>query len=586
MDEEDFWKQIEDLLNQALQCEPVNRPRFLASIEHSGLRAEVSSLLTADDNTLELHIEKSIQECAPSLKREASMRGRILGHFKLPQHAGSGGMSEVYLARDIDLARTVALKLLPRGLSTDGDRVRRFKQEARAASALNHPNIVTIYEVSEIDGQLFIATEYVPGETLQMHCERGGMTIPEVLAVMEQTASALAAAHQAGIIHRDIKPGNIMLRPEGTIKVLDFGLARIEAGSLPELAAASGEISAPTIPGIILGTPAYMSPEHCRGNSIDCRADLWSLGAVLYEMLTGRPAFSGENTLEILAAVLEKQPVPPSHLNPEISKDLDRLALKLLAKDPAQRFSSALDVVEELKRLRVEASLFAQSRAHTPVIKKGNRKRFVIAIATVILIVLIAGWWMKSRTPHALPVRVTPEVSFTYSITVQDMTGERAGKPYQSSGDDILPSRSRFRLNVSSLKPGFFYLLGEDHSNDNQQRYTALFPIPSVNGGSAQVGTAQVLNTGWYRFRSDSHEEKVWLIWATQPVTELESLLNVMNPESKGAISEPSQRAAIEALLARRDSAAHRVPLENNPQRVTLAGGGNILVTHIQLRHR
>jgi serine/threonine-protein kinase len=284
-----------------------------------------------------------------------------LSHYRIVSKIGAGGMGEVYLARDTNLDRNVAIKLLSDEFSKDSDRLHRFFQEARAASALNHPNILTIHEIGETEGAHYIATEFIEGETLRHHIQHSTMKAHNVLDTIVQAASALAAAHQAGIVHRDIKPENIMLRPDGIAKVLDFGLAK-----LAETQTLSSDTAAPTVakkdtnPGTIMGTVQYMSPEQARGKIVDARTDVFSLGVVLYEMVSGRAPFAGESSTDVLAAILDKEPAPLARFAPEVPAELQRIVNKSLRKTPDERYQTMRDLLLDLKELRDELALEAK----------------------------------------------------------------------------------------------------------------------------------------------------------------------------------------------------------------------------------
>jgi TolB-like protein/Tfp pilus assembly protein PilF len=286
-----------------------------------------------------------------------------LGRYEIKSLLGAGGMGEVYLARDTKLDRKVALKILPSEFAAHPDRMRRFVLEAKTASALNHPNILTIYEIGETDSDPFIATELIEGETLRERLRREPITLGEALDVATQVASALAAAHQAGIIHRDIKPENVMVRGDGLVKVLDFGLAKLTAGAASD---PEGEtrIQSDTEPGMIMGTVAYMSPQQARGQAVDRRTDVWSLGVVLYEMLGGRQPFRGETAPDTLANILQREPEP---LNvAALPADIARIVGKMLAKDLEARYSTIAEVVADLKGMQKRIEFEAELR-RTPL---------------------------------------------------------------------------------------------------------------------------------------------------------------------------------------------------------------------------
>src|SRR5262245_27791912 len=287
--------------------------------------------------------------------------GTRLGHYEIRSRIGAGGMGEVYLAEDIKLRRKVALKLLSADLTRDADRLRRFEQEAQAASALNHPNILVIYEIGTEGDAHFIATEFIEGETLRQHLHREQLSIHECLDIATQVTSALSAAHRAGIIHRDIKPENIMIRPDGYVKVLDFGLAK-----LTEQHSSSIDTEAPTVanantdPGTVLGTLNYMSPEQARGKPLDARSDIFSLGVVIYEMVAGRAPFEGETSSDVMGFILHKEPAPLARYTPEVPAELDRIVAKALTKDKEDRYQTARDLLIDLKRLKQKQEFEAE----------------------------------------------------------------------------------------------------------------------------------------------------------------------------------------------------------------------------------
>ncbi|HZH34368.1 MAG TPA: protein kinase, partial [Pyrinomonadaceae bacterium] len=274
--------------------------------------------------------------------------------YRILRKLGAGGMGEVFLAEDAALERKVALKILPAEVADDSDRVRRFVQEAKAASVLNHPNILTIYEIGQAENSRFIATEFIEGKTLRERLNKDAFGVRETLDIAVHIASALQAAHRAGIVHRDIKPENIMLREaDGSVKVLDFGLAKL---SEPEAATTGSEdetrAQLKTQAGMILGTAAYMSPEQARGKKIDERTDIFSFGVVLYEMLTGFNPFKGESVADVLAAVLHREPEQISVLKPEIPDELSQIVAKALCKDCEERYSSTQILLADLKKLQ------------------------------------------------------------------------------------------------------------------------------------------------------------------------------------------------------------------------------------------
>jgi serine/threonine protein kinase len=291
-------------------------------------------------------------------------RGTKIGRYEIQSELGSGGMGVVYLAVDTRLNRKIALKLLPADLTDNKDRLHRFEQEARAASALNHPNILTIHEIGTDDGTHFIATEFVEGETLRALIMMDAPMRPaQALDLAIQVAAALSAAHAAGIVHRDIKPENVMLRDDGYVKVLDFGLAKLVE---TEKKGDAADPNAPTQrfyltnPGVVMGTAKYMSPEQASGKPVDARTDIWSLGVILYEMLTGKHPFDGEVQTQVIARILEREPEPLAARAPGSPPELQRIVSRMLAKDRAERYGDSKDVLRDLKALKQDIEFDAR----------------------------------------------------------------------------------------------------------------------------------------------------------------------------------------------------------------------------------
>ena len=292
----------------------------------------------------------ALQQVSEELKT-----GTELSHYRIVAKIGEGGMGEVYRAEDTKLDRQVALKVLPAAAADDDERVRRFVQEAKAASALNHPNILTVFEIGSVDGVRYIATEFVNGQTLRDCLNGEPLTLRAALDIFAQAAAALTAAHDAGIVHRDIKPENIMVRSDGLVKVLDFGLAKLTDRS-PAVASSEDATRAlvNTRPGMVMGTVAYMSPEQARGKETDARTDVWSLGVVMFEMLTRRCPFEGDGPMDIVSSIL-KDPTPVLRtVAPDLPRQLERIIDKTLRKDRDQRYQHIKDLQIDLDDLREE----------------------------------------------------------------------------------------------------------------------------------------------------------------------------------------------------------------------------------------
>ncbi len=350
------WKQVEALYNAALEINAGEREGFVAAAcaGDEVLQREVLSLLSSAARK-DSFMEASLMSVGLMLMgaEHESLKGEVIGPYQLLELLGRGGMGEVYLAHDPRLNRRVALKLLPSAIVDNGERVRRFEQEARATSAISHHNVAHIYEIGEDQGRHYIAMEYVHGRTLRQALQRGRLDLAEAIDITTQIAIALAAAHDAGVLHRDIKPENVMLRVDGYVKVLDFGLAKLVEERLYACTPEARPIpSLHTEPELLMGTSDYMSPEQVRRQPTDERTDLWSLGVVLYEMLAGRRPFKGRESREVIVSILESEPEPIGSVRVGLPPALDEIVTKALRKPTDERFQSAREMVEQLLRLR------------------------------------------------------------------------------------------------------------------------------------------------------------------------------------------------------------------------------------------
>jgi len=345
-------------------------------------------------------------------------------NYEIIRPLGAGGMGEVWLAKDIRLDRHVAIKVLPLELTTDPARVRRFEQEARAASVLNHPSVCTIHALGQTtEGRHFIAMEYVEGETLRNYLISRRLNRHEILDIAVQIASALTAAHASGVVHRDLKPENIMRRPDGLVKVLDFGLAKLVATDASGTAMATR--TRHTQSGTVVGTPLYMSPEQARGQPVDARTDVWALGVVLYEMVAGRPPFGGGSQSEVLAGILEHEPASLARFDPDVPHELQRIVGKTLRKDPERRYQVMKDLLLDLQALRDEVapSAFRESPASE---RAGDRRRSIVPV-TLIVVALAAAvaavlWWNRhgSLASPTLPAPIArPFTRLTFDTGLQ-----------------------------------------------------------------------------------------------------------------------------------------------------------------------
>lgn len=359
--ESEKLKRIEEIYHAALELSSVERAEFVRKScgKDESIRREVESLLSfedSSDNFLDSLPESLVAEMFVANDNQTSLISTEISHYKIIKLLGKGGMGEVYLAKDTKLDRQVAVKFLKEELSRDTNKLKRFIREAKAASALNHPNILTVYQIGEEDGKNYLVTEFIEGKTLREYLlEEKSLPFDKILEISVQISEALATAHKAGIIHRDIKPENIMIREDGYVKILDFGLAKLVALRIADFGL-ENENNPPnselTNPGMIMGTVSYMSPEQTRGKETDIRTDLWSVGVLLYEMLTRNLPFTGETMSDSIASILTKEPPPLTRFVSDCPTELQRIVSKLLTKEPDERYQTALDLMNDLKNLR------------------------------------------------------------------------------------------------------------------------------------------------------------------------------------------------------------------------------------------
>src|SRR5947199_7376815 len=400
---------IEEIFHAALHQEPDRISAVLdTACEGDELLRRKVEALVASHQRPGSFIETSAVGLATKIMQNGQadlLVGRTCGHYKISKPIGSGGMGEVYLATDIKAGRKAALKLLPMHFTGDAERLHRFQQEAHALVGLNHPNILTVYEIGEDHSIHYIASELIEGETLRQRLMRGRMEVGEAVNIAIQVASALAAAHETGIVHRDIKPENIMLRPDGYVKVLDFGIAKLAEQEVPvTMAEKEALLLVETNLGSILGTVRYMSPEQAYGAPVDKGTDIWSLGVVLYEMLTGHAPFSGETPGEAMSSILEMEPPPLTSYVAHAPAELQQIINKTLRKDRKERYQSAHELLEALRDLRHKLEFKAE-------LKRSTAARKLAAFIVLAAIVAGAFFALRMSRHRTVPLPPFPEKS-------------------------------------------------------------------------------------------------------------------------------------------------------------------------------
>ena len=513
------WQQVDEVFHSALEREPVQRAAFLdqACAGDEELRKEVEALISSYESPGSFISRPALEKFADSLAEDQTdlRTGQAISHYKILRTLGAGGMGNVYLAQDSLLNRKVAIKLLPISLSYDKQFRVRFIREAQLASALEHSNICTVYEVGEFSGRHFIAMQYVEGETLKEVIGERSMKLDSLLSISLQVADALAAAHSQGIIHRDIKSSNIMITARGQAKVLDFGLAKlIESGGV-------GEESGLTQTGAMMGTPSYMSPEQARGERVDSRSDIFSFGVVMYEMATGREAFKRKSRAETLNTVINEPHRPAGELNKEVPVQLSAVIDRALAKEVRERYQSIGGLIEELRQVAQAAGVTVSSLHYIAPKPRGfvgysKRAGGLIGLAAALLVVVGGMLWYSLSRPTSKnlpPMRTIPltrlpgavwcpqfspdgnEVAFTWSGGADTNESDQNIYVQRISDGTLRPLTTNPDRNVSPVWSPDGRSIAFTRTSDSER---AIYLIPAVGGPERKLVSAQVPGfAGW-----------------------------------------------------------------------------------------
>jgi serine/threonine protein kinase/Tfp pilus assembly protein PilF len=547
------WARITDIYHATIARPREERASFIGQECHGdeSLRKQVEAMVKSHERSGDF-IESPAFAIAPELLIDEQMFdliGQSIGHYQIESLLGVGGMGEVYLARDERLGRKAALKLLPHSLTTDEAQLSRFKNEARSASALNHPNILTVYEIGAEGNRQFIATEFIEGITLRASLAGGRINPHAALEIAVQVASALAAAHEAGVVHRDIKPENIMLRPDGYAKVLDFGIAKLTE----QRPASDDQVETAAVlqtrPGFVLGTAHYMSPEQARGQKVDARSDIWSLGVVLYEMVAGSPPFRGETPSDCIASILTTEPPPLSGVLQDVSLKLESILQKALRKNSDERYQTIKEMLADLRNLKGEleaegSSTQTRARAESIVSKIKRHKRGVLlTLAAAILAAAAFAYSFFFVAPAPLPNEKS------IAVLPFENRSEDKSNAYFTEGvqDEILTRLAKIgALKVISRNSTQQYAARPGNLSEIARQ----LGVASILEGSVQKAGDQVyINVQLIRAATDEH------LWAESYNRKVENIFGV-----EGEVAT----AVAEALKAKLTGAEQQA-LEQKP---------------------
>ena len=516
-------QQIDELFHSAIDLPPEKRRRFLdeACANDPELRTEVESLISSHDLSGDF-IEGSAADVAAVLLGGLALQGKQVAQYSVDALLGHGGMGEVYGATD-RMGRKVALKVLAPRLVRDRQHVTRFLQEARAVLALNHPNIVTVFDIGEADGIYYIASELIEGETLRSALSRDGFEPARSIDVAIQVCTALAAAHDKGIVHRDIKPENVMLRGDGYVKVLDFGIAKLTEQFVgPNQLNAPAEPSLKTVEGLIVGTTPYMSPEQARGARVDARTDVWSCGVLLYEMLSNRTPFAGDSTADILARILERDPAPLATWVDGLPEDMQRIVTRALMKNPDERYPTMAALLADLKSLKQDIEFGEKikrlniPREPPPVAAAQTGRRRILAATALVGALALAAVFL------ARPLFKSADIKSVAVLPFVNASGD-ADLEYLSDGMTESLINSLARLPGVSVKARSMVFRYKGQAVDPKAVASALSVEAVVTGELQRRGDRLILSLSMANGRDGDH------LWGERYDSTMSDLVTLQN---------------------------------------------------------
>jgi len=554
------WNRIQEIYHAALARPHSERSAFVANVcsGDPDLEREVNSLLRADDSASGF-LDSPVVDLG---YRSDNLVGATIGErYFVERELSPGGMSQVYFALDLRLQRQpVVIKILSHSLVQEPYARKKFDQEIEALLRTDHPNVVRILDTGKLaDGRPYIVMQYVEGDTLRSRITNDGMDLKLAASILKQIGSALEHVHAKGIFHRDLKPENIMLKGDSVVLV-DFGIARVK----------DSLIAATTIGGVSAGTLAYMSPEQLRGEEITAASDIYSMGVIAYELVTGRRPFKPGSTSHLLDLQRAGVRVRPKHLREDLSIKANSMILRALKYEPGSRYRSASEFGEKLAR-----ALLEPRQAGIPIWAK--------VMGGLIILALLSFGVFKyvGRTKDAGPNR-----SFTYWLTVQKMRDGKDQEPLKSNGEETFENGDKFRLNVLTPSPGYLYVMNEGPPEPNDTSFTMIYPSLNINDGLATLGANQSTQSDWITFRGPAGDENFWIVWSVSPVSQLESAKTEAFKDPHGGLTDQNLESVRDFLRMKQLEMKVTVYHYKATQTAVARGKGDMLVTLLQFKHR
>ena len=597
--ERPVWDRIQEIYHLTLPMPESERGAFIAKACDGDpvLIREVTSLLKADDS-LDGFLESSVFELGLKLFSRDSAKSSADGligttienRFLVERVLGQGGMGKVYLARDQSLHnKAVVIKVLLDAALNDPYVVKKFRQEVEALARIAHPNVVNVLGHNKLpDGTLYIVMQYVNGVTLRTAIPVEGMDLKRAGLILKQVGAALEFVHHEKIFHRDLKPDNIMLQSLNGVEhvtVVDFGIAKVK----------DSVVASSTSDKVSVGTVLYMSPEQLRGGQITAASDIYAMGVMAYEMVTGRRPFSPTLAPQLLEMQRDGVRVKPGDLRPSLPSTAQAIILRALSFEPAKRYRSAAEFGDSLAHALLDEE--GPQTPETRLFGLGRLQFAIIAGFLVVLLGVLVVLWVLNKTPEpkdanagnsptATETPPLPTHSFIYSLTVQRMRNRRAFQAaFQSNGNDTFDSGDRFQLNVMSNNPGYVYVFNEGTPGPNVSSFTIIYPVPSVNNGSASVGANQWARTNWNTFGGEPGTENLWLVWSTASIAQLESgKTDAFN--NNGRLTGQSLDTVKAFLRAKQEESKAKINRDKITQQTTVRGVGDVVVRMVELQHR